>query len=145
VMMVCFFVIGPRLTNLRRFRRPLWAGFAAFLVSQLLLVVMPPQAVFMLVISVTLEGVASALVNPMTESLLALSMETAERARVSAMVYVALIVVISPFGWVAGQLSALDRSFPFALNMGLFAVGLVIVWLISKPGFLPPVPQAETA
>jgi len=145
VMMVCFFVIGPRLTNLRRFRRPLWAGFAAFLVSQLLLVVMPPQAVFMLIISVTLEGVASALVNPMTESLLALSMETAERARVSAMVYVALIVVISPFGWVAGQLSALDRSFPFALNMGLFAVGLVIVWLISKPGFLPPVPQAETA
>jgi len=145
VMMVCFFVIGPRLTNLRRFRRPLWAGFAAFLVSQLLLVVMPPQAVFMLIISVTMEGVASALVNPMTESLLALSMETAERARVSAMVYVALIVVISPFGWVAGQLSALDRSFPFALNMGLFAVGLVIVWLISKPGFLPPVPQAETA
>ena len=144
VMMVCFFVIGPRLTNLRRFRLPLWAGFAAFLVSQLLLVVMPPQAAFLLVISVTLEGVASALVNPMTESLLALSMETAERARVSAMVYVALIVVISPFGWVAGQLSALDRSFPFALNMGLFAVGLVIVWLISKPGFLTPVPHTET-
>lgn len=145
VMMVCFFVIGPRLTNLRRFRLPLWAGFAAFLVSQLLLVVMPPQAVFMLVISVTLEGVASALVNPMTESLLALSMETDERARVSAMVYVALIVVISPFGWVAGQLSALNRSYPFAMNMGLFAVGLVIVWLISKPGFLTPVPHGETA
>lgn len=143
VMMVCFFVIGPRLTNLRRFRLPLWAGFAAYLISQLLLVVMPPQAVFLLVISVTLEGVASALVNPMTESLLALSMETAERARVSAMVYVALIMLISPFGWVAGQLSAMDRSFPFALNMGLFAVGLVIVWLISKPGFLTPAPHTE--
>lgn len=90
----------------------------------------------MLVISVVLEAVASALVSPMTESLLALSMESKERARVSAMVYVALIVLISPFGWIAGQLSALDRSLPFALNMGLFAIGLVLVWFIGRPGFI---------
>jgi Na+/melibiose symporter-like transporter len=136
VMTVCFFLIGPRLTNLRRFRLPLWAGFAAFLVSQLLLVVMPPQAAILIVISVTLEGIASALVGPMTESLLAVSMESNERARVSAMVYVALIVLISPFGWIAGQLSAIDRSLPFALNTGLFGVGLLLVWLIGRRGFL---------
>ena len=136
VMTICFFLIGPRLTNLRRFRLPLWTGFAAFLVSQLLLVIMPPQAVMLLVISVVLEGIASALVSPMTESLLALSLESNERARVSAMVSVALIVLISPFGWIAGQLSALDRSLPFALNMGLFAVGLILIWLIGRPGFL---------
>jgi MFS family permease len=122
---------------------PLWTGFAAFLVSQLLLVVMPPQAVFLVVVSVVLEGIAAALVSPMTESLLALSMESNERARVSAMVYVALIVLISPFGWVAGQLSALDRSLPFALNMGLFAIGLVLIWLIGRPGFLTPTKQAS--
>lgn len=145
VMTLSFFVIGPRLTNLRRFRLPLWVGFSGFLVSQLLLVVMPPHAVMLLVISVLLEAVASALVSPMTESLLALSMESNERARVSAMVYVALIVVISPFGWIAGQLSALDRSLPFALNMSLFAIGLVLVWFIGKPGVVhteaQPVPQ----
>jgi MFS family permease len=136
VMTVCFFVIGPRLTNLRRFRLPLWAGFAAFLISQFLLVVMPPQAVILLVVSVVLEGIASALVSPMTESLLTLSMESNERARVSAMVYVALLVLISPFGWIAGQLSALDRALPFALNMGLFALGIVLVWVIGRPEFL---------
>ena len=136
VMTVSFFLIGPRLTNLRRFRLPLWTGFLAFLISQLLLVVMPPQAAILLVVSVVLEGIAAALVSPMTESLLALSMESDERARVSAMVYVALIVLISPFGWIAGQLSALDRSLPFALNMGLFAIGMVLVWLIGRPGFL---------
>jgi TctA family transporter len=73
----------------------------------------------------------------MIESLLALSMESAERARISAMVSVALIMVISPFGWIAGQLSALDRSLPFALNAGLFAIGILLVWLIGRPGFLP--------
>ena len=136
VMTVFFFVIGPRLTNLRHFRLPLWAGFGLFLISQLLLVVMPGQAAILLVISVVLEGIASALVSPMTESLLALSMESAERARVSAMVYVALIVLISPFGWIAGQLSAIDRSLPFALNMGLFVLGIGLTWVFSRPGFL---------
>ena len=142
VMTVCFFLIGPRLTNLRRFRLPLWAGFAAFLVSQLLLVVMPPQMVGLLVASVVLEAVASALVSPMTESMLALSMESNERARVSAMVYVALMVLISPFGWIAGQLSALDRSLPFALNTGLFAIGILLVWVIGRPGFLNSTTQS---
>jgi MFS family permease len=141
VMTACFFLIGPRLTNLRRFRLPLWMGFSLFLASQLLLVVMPPHAVYLLVVSVVLEAVASALVSPMTESLLALSMESDERARVSAMVYVVLIMLISPFGWIAGQLSALNRSLPFTLNMGLFAIGIVLVWVIGRPGILNTTPQ----
>jgi Na+/melibiose symporter-like transporter len=137
IMLICFFLIGPRLTNLRRFRLPLWVGFGIFMISQLLLVLMPPRAVFWLVFSVILEAVASALVSPMTESLLALSMESKERARISAMVSVVLIMIISPFGWIAGQLSALDRSLPFALNTGLFALGIVVVWLIGGPDLLP--------
>jgi len=136
IMTICFFLIGPRLTNLRRIRLPLWTGFSIFLVSQLLLVLMPPHAAIWLVFSVILEAAASALVSPMTESLLALSMESDERARISAMVSVALFMLISPFGWIAGQLSALDRSLPFALNMGLFAIGIILVSLIGKPGFL---------
>jgi MFS family permease len=143
VMLFCFFILGPRLTNLRRFRLPLWLGFGIYLISQLLLVVMPPHVIPLLVISVVLEAVAAALVNPMTESLLAVSMESAERARVSAMVYVALIVLISPFGWIAGQLSALDRVLPFALNMGLFAIGIALVWFIGRPGFFNTHAEAE--
>ncbi len=140
VMTFCFFLLGPRLTNLHRFRLPLWTGFIAFFISQLLLVIMAPRAIPLLVLSVVLEAVALALVNPMTESLLALSLETKERARISAMVYVALIVMISPFGWIAGQLSAIDRALPFTLNMALFALGALFVWFIGKPGFLQPRP-----
>lgn len=140
VMTICFFLLGPRLTNLHRFRLPLWTGFIAFFISQLLLVIMAPRAIPLLVLSVVLEAVALALVNPMTESLLALSLETKERARISAMVYVALIVLISPFGWIAGQLSAIDRALPFTLNMALFALGALFVWFIGKPGFLQPRP-----
>jgi MFS family permease len=142
IMTVCFFLLGPRLTNLRRFRLPLWTGFVIFLISQLLLVMMPAHAIALVVVSVVLEGTASALVSPMTESMLALSLESDERARVSAMVYVALIVLISPFGWIAGQLSAMDRALPFALNMVLFILGIIIVWFIGRPGFLPLTSQS---
>jgi MFS family permease len=132
VMTAGFFLLGPSLTNIRHYRMPLWVGFGAFVISQAMLVYMPPQSVFWLSLSVILEGVAAAFVNPMTESLLAVSMESHERARVTAMVYVALILVISPFGWIAGQLSAIDRALPFALNMVLFAIGAGLVWWIGR-------------
>ncbi|MBK7450319.1 MAG: MFS transporter [Anaerolineales bacterium] len=132
VMTAGFFLLGPSLTNIRHYRMPLWVGFGTFVVSQALLVFMPPQSILWLSISVILEGVAAAFVNPMTESLLAVSMDSHERARVTAMVYVALIIVISPFGWIAGQLSAIDRSLPFALNMVLFALGAGLVWWIGR-------------
>jgi len=136
IMTICFFLLGPRLTNMRRFRLPLWTGFIAFFASQLLLVVMPARAIPLLVLSVALEGVASALISPMAEALLAVSLESDERARVSAMVYVALIVLISPFGWIAGQLSALDRALPFALNTALFGIGILLVWFIGRMKFV---------
>jgi len=132
IIALCFFLIGPRLTTMRHFRMPLWVGYAAYFVSQALLVFMPPQSVPLLVISVALEGIGAALINPMLESLLAMAMESHERARISAMVYVALIVLTSPFGWIAGQLSALDRALPFALNMSLFVIGGGLVWLIGR-------------
>ncbi len=141
VMALCFFLIGPRLTSLLHFRLPLWVGFSAFFVSQALLVFMPPHSVPLLVISVALEGAASALVSPMTESLLAVAMDSHERARISAMVYVALILLTSPFGWIAGQLSAIDRSLPFALNMGLFVIGAGLVWLVGR--WQPSCPDRE--
>jgi Na+/melibiose symporter-like transporter len=132
VMALCFFLIGPRLTSLLHFRLPLWVGFSAFFASQALLVFMPPHSVPLLVTSVVLEAGALALVSPMTESLLAVAMESHERARISAMVYVALVLLTSPFGWIAGQFSAIDRSLPFALNMGLFVIGAGLVWLIGR-------------
>lgn len=141
IMTLCFFLIGPRLTNLLRFRLPLWVGFSAFFVSQALLVFMPPHAVPLLVISVVLEGAAAALVSPMMEALLTVALDTHERARLSAMTHVAMIMFTSPFGWIAGQLSAIDRSLPFVFNMGLFVIGAGLVWLISRwrPSLAPRV------
>jgi len=138
VMTIGFFVIGPRLTNILHFRLPMWVGFAGYFVSQALLVFMPAHSIPLLVLSIVLDGAAASLVSPMTESLLAVAMETKERARISAVVYATLILFTTPFGWIAGQLSAINRTLPFVMNMGLFVIGALLVWVINrKPKELP--------
>jgi hypothetical protein len=42
---------------------------------------------------------------------------------------VVVILLTSPFGWIAGQLSEINRLFPFLLNMGFFLLGMGLVWL----------------
>jgi Na+/melibiose symporter-like transporter len=133
VTAACLFLIGPRFRNLLHFRMPLWLGFGLYFVSQGLLVLMPERAVLLLVVSVILAAVAAALVNPMIESLLAVALESHERARISAMVYAVLLLFTTPFGWIAGQLSAIDRVLPFAFNMLLFVAGALLVWRIGRP------------
>jgi MFS family permease len=100
--------------------------------SQVLLVLIPPHSVPLLLTSVALEAVGWALANPMVEAMLAMAMESHERARISAIVYMTLLVLTSPFGWIAGQLSAIDRSLPFALNLVVFVLGMGLVWVIDR-------------
>ncbi len=143
-MTLGFFVLGHRFSNPRKFKWPLWLGFGLSMASQVLLLVMPERNVPLLVASVLIEGLAGSLVAPMIESMMALALESKDRARVSAMVYTALIAVISPFGWIAGRLSSIDRSLPFAMNAALFVIGGVLVWVISRPGFMTKLaPMAE--
>ena len=146
VLLACLFWLTPRLNTLR-FRRPLALGFAGFLASQALLVIMPEQNYFLLGVSVILEAFSAAMVSPLLDSLLAVTMNAAERARLISIVYVAIILFTSPFGWIAGQLSAINRTFPFILNMALFVIagGLVVAskWLESRPGADTAAPAAS--
>jgi hypothetical protein len=43
-----------------------------------------------------------------------------------------VITFTSPFGWIAGQLSEMDRILPFVLNLGILAGGAFLVFLASR-------------
>jgi MFS family permease len=130
--MACFFLLSARLRDLQRFRLPLWLGFGLFLASQGLLVLMPPRSVPLVALSVVLAAVAAALVHPMIEALLSRALESHERARLSALVYAVPLALTTPFGWIAGRLSAIDRVLPFVLNIILFLFGGALVWLAGR-------------
>lgn len=139
VTTLCFFVIGPRLRDMQRFTLPLWLGFGLYLASQGLLVLMPARSLPLVALSVGLAAVAAALVHPMVDALLSRALESHERARLSALVYAVPLLLTTPFGWIAGRLSAIDRVLPFLLNMVLFVLGAALVWLASRwqPAALP--------
>ena len=141
LMLILYFLLVPRL-NVRRFRNPMLLGFAGFLVSNLILVTMPSGNYFLLLISVLIEAASLAMFGPLLDALTIISIDNAERARINAILYVVVILLTSPFGWIAGQLSEINRTLPFILNTALFFVGAALVllaWRLRDPVIAPAV------
>ena len=126
-MMLVFFFLMPRLQSLAR-RSPTGdhllfvGGSLIFGLSQLLLVLTPAGATWFLILVTVLEGVGLPLTRTVLDKLTVTTVDAAERARISALLSVMMLLVTSPFGWIAGRLSTLDRRYPFVLAVGIFAV-----------------------
>ena len=54
------------------------------------------------------------------------------------------LLITTPFGWIAGQLSELNRILPFILNMVLMLLGSVLVVLAWRFAKQAGAVQAET-
>ena len=132
IMLLFFFVVMPRISKMH-FKLPLVLGFLGFVVSQLLLITAPDQGYFFLIISVFLEACCFAAVSPLVDQMVVLTIDPKERARIQSILYVGIILLTSPFGWIAGTLSELNKGLPFILNIVLFAAGAV---LATWPGEL---------
>lgn len=127
-MLVLYFILVPRL-NLRRFRNPMLLGFIGFLFSSLILVTMPAGNYWLLLVSVLIEAISFAIYSPLMDSLVIISIAPDERARINAILSSVVILLTSPFGWIAGHLSEANRIYPFILNIFLFLVGIGLVSL----------------
>lgn len=143
MLLVLYFVLIPRM-NMRRFRNPMLLGYGGFILAQIILVTLPAGNYWLLLVSVLLEAFSLAVFRPMMDSLIIVSIEREERARINAIMAVSALLVTSPFGWIAGQLSELDRILPFVLNMVLMVVGAVLVVLAWRLAKQVGVDQAET-
>jgi hypothetical protein len=104
-------------------------GFAGLLTSNLILVTMSAGNYFLLLISVLIEAASMAMFSPLMDALTIISIDDAERARINSILFAVVILLTSPFGWIAGQLSEINRVLPFVLNICLFIVGSGLVWL----------------
>ena len=131
IILLFFFVVMPRISKLH-FKLPLVIGFTGFILSQVLLITAPEQGYFLLGLSVFLEACCFATVSPLMDRMLALTVDPQERARIQSILYVGIILLTSPFGWVAGTLSGLDKGLPFMLNIFLFTAGVVLATLAGR-------------
>ena len=131
VMLAMFFLVIPRISK-NRFHRPMIVGFIGLITSQCLLILMPAQNYLLLITNVIIDAGSLALVNPLVDSLVFFTVDPQERARITAILYVVVFIFTSPFGWIAGNLSAHNRTFPFVLNLVLFSIGLMLTMLTSR-------------
>ncbi len=131
IILSFFFFVMPRLNKLDP-KLPMVFGFLGFLASQIVLVSAPEQGYAMLLLSVFLESCSFAAVSPLIDQMIVLTVDAQERARVQSLMYVGVILLTSPFGWIAGQLSAIDKVLPFLLTIVLYSVGALLAYLAGQ-------------
>ncbi|MBI4927387.1 MAG: MFS transporter [Anaerolineae bacterium] len=136
VMLIFFFIIIPRIRDLP-FRNPMLVGFAAFIAAQALLISLSEKNYILLLLSVIIETCAYSVVGTQIDRMLVVTVDAAERARIMSILLVIQVAATTPFGWIAGELSTVNRILPFMLNIALLAVGALLVYLaarLKKPG-----------
>jgi Na+/melibiose symporter-like transporter len=131
IMLVFFFVFIPRMRAMH-FKIPMVVGFAGFVLSQLLLITIPEKNYGLLLVSILLEACSVATVSPLVDQMTVRTVDPKERARIQSILYVGIILLTSPFGWIAGMLSEINKNLPFILNITLFAVGGVLAYIAGE-------------
>ena len=118
-------------------------GFLGYAVSQLVLITAPELGYVSLVLSAFLQACSLATINPLVHQLTTLAISASERARIQSLLYAVIILLMAPFGWIAGVLSEIDKRRPFVLSMTLFAVAAVLAYIAGSHIRAAPVKEDE--
>ncbi len=131
IMLVFYFTVMPAIGRMH-FKLPMAIGFLGYVASQVLLITAPQGQYGFLIMSVFIEACSVAAVLPLIDQMIVLTVDAKERARILSILSVGIILLSSPFGWIAGSLSTLNKDFPFFLNIALFVVGTVLAYLAGR-------------
>ena len=132
-VMLVFMVGIQHKLNALKFRAPLWAGLALYAVGALVLLLSPVGGLGFVLLNVFCTAVAASLVNPRKDALLQLNLDPQERARLNALIMASTVALSSPFGYLAGWLSSIDRRLPFGFMILLFLLAMAVVGRIKEP------------
>ncbi len=131
VILVVFFAVLPRLRQERHVGY-LAAGILATIASLVMLVLAPVRGIFVVSVSTVVEAFGAALLAPYIEGFVTAIVDPHHRARILAVANTVVLAVASPFGWIAGVLSAQAKGLPFVLAGAAMAVTLVVL-LVGNP------------
>jgi len=134
VMLIFMFGIQHRLESVK-FRIPMWIGLVLYAACSIFLIFTPMGNILFIVIYVFVAAVANALVMPRKDALLQLNIDPKERARINALIMSFTIAFASPFGYLAGWLSSIDRRIPFVFTFVIYIIAIIIVGRIRNPEF----------
>jgi Na+/melibiose symporter-like transporter len=134
VMLVFLFVIQNLLNKLKP-HHVMLCGIYAYILSNAILLIAPPNNLYWLAGYTFVEACAVALLLPRLGALTANAIEPKERARIRSLFNAGILALVSPFGYLAGHLSDMNRRLPFMLNIALFAAMLVFTFADARKSY----------
>lgn len=129
-----YLLITPRL-NIHSVRRPLLVGLGSHalgLTALLVCMQLGVGVIWVVFFSAICEAFAMAMLGPLSESLMSVSIQAEERARTNSLIFAVILLVSTPAGWIAGQLSQQSRTLPLVLNLCIIAAEGVVALCISR-------------
>ena len=128
VSLLFYFTAAPRVDR-ARLKNPLLLGFASYFAGQALLALAPAGGASawrfaLLGVSVLFDIAGAGLLPMLAISLAQLHADEKDRARVLALLQMAVMFLSMPFGYIGGLLSDRGRSLPFVMNLALVAAGM---------------------
>jgi MFS family permease len=130
-MLLFFFLAMPRLQKLKIYTTMTF-GLGGLILSQIMLISIPPRSYGLLLIATIIEACSIPATYTLLDKLTVVTVDAKERARILAILNVLVLVCTSPFGWIAGQLSEVNRNLPFILSIGLFSLAGLLTFLASR-------------
>jgi DHA1 family tetracycline resistance protein-like MFS transporter len=131
IKLLIFFLVMPRLRTTNVYK-PMFFGFLGVLISQAILITIPVGSFGLLALATVVEACTLPVATALLDKLVVLVVDPKERARIMAIVYVIMILFTSPFGWIAGQMSEVNRNLPFVLNIVLYSLGGLLAFVAAR-------------
>ena len=118
VILLVMLTIQGRLARLP-YRPVLLTGFLLFVLSHIWLLCMPSGHMAVWICFYLLYALSLALISPRKSALVAEFTDPQQRARVTAVLSMAMIALTSPISYLTRLLSSLDRTLPFWLDIAV--------------------------
>jgi len=131
VMLVFIFAVQNFLSRFKP-HNIMVCGILAYVAAHVILLAAPAENLFWLSGYVFVEACAVALFMPRLGAITANAIDPKERARIRGLFNVVILAFVSPFAYLAGVLSDMDRRLPFVLNIALFVGILVVIFADVK-------------
>jgi len=126
VMLFIYLFVMPALGRLK-VTHPLCWGFILSIISNGILVLSPQGKFYIVVISTFIGAVGGAMIYPFIESLVANSIDNENRAKTMAILYMVVLGISAPFGYIGGVLSSISARLPFVLVIMTFGISLILL------------------
>ena len=134
VMLIIYVFVMPTVSR-RGTMRPLLFGLAAFTAGSLVLTVSPAQGFWIVAASMALTAVGAALAGPLSDTLVANSVEEKDRAKAMSIYHTALFAASAPFGFIGGLAAGISDRMPFVMATAALAAAMACAaaaWLVEK-------------